>query len=512
VPVDIFLEAAHNRADEVLQLVHDSRGFVQILKTFAFNSSVPNNNVFAAASRRVDWFLRSAKILDVVQAAYCYAKANQPAPAVFEFLDRRGDELVAGLVGNAKKDKGKLAAHACWAFQAMCTKPPMVFLAALDRDAATFVNICTSQGLSLMARTFEWFKFPAASFFREAGRAASRIFREFVGNVDFNGAVDMAMFVKAATRVVLDHRLPVEDELGMLFDELHNVHGRWFVENADALSLSWALEALARGPKPYASMYNAVENRVTKVVEETKNSSEPAILGEILFAFARKCRRSDALFKAASGVADHFVRACEGAGDNGVDGMTRAVWACAFLDHDAPALFEEVDRAAPFIFERGSAAQIGIIVRAFGLAGKSAPNILGSLSEEKVDWIANKENTCVTDKTKWVVERNNKIARRGISLESAVARIRRHAGSSSPDAAELALQESLHPLLRLWYTSSPNPSLPPLRARHGAFPGERWALRDWGGWKDVYFLYLFETDQRPGGGDSGAGTREGSWI
>lgn len=408
-----------------------------------------------------------------------------------------------------KKDKGKAAANTCWSLRANNSKVPTTILAALDRNAAFFVNTGTARSICTMATSFEWFKFPAVNFFREAARSSSSIFRRFKDNSEFNGAVDIAMLIKSATRIVIDKKLPIREELGLLFDELHDVHGRWFVENADALSLSWALEALARGPKPYASMYNAVENRVTKVVEEIKNSSEPAILGEILFAFARKCRRSDALFKAASGVADHFVRACEGAGDNGVDRMTRAVWACAFLDHDAPALFEEVDRAAPFIFERGSAAQIGIIVRAFGLAGKSAPNILGSLSEEKVDWIANKENTCVADKTKWVVERNNKIARRGISLESAVARIRRHAGSSSPDAASLALQESLHPLLRLWYTSSPNPSLPPLRARHGAFPGERRALRDWGGWKDVYFLYLFETDQRPGGGGKRRGRARG---
>ncbi|GMI27694.1 hypothetical protein TeGR_g9855 [Tetraparma gracilis] len=72
-------------------------------------------------------------------------------------------------------------------------------------------------------------------------------------------------------------------------------------------------------------------------------------------------------------------------------------------------------------------------------------------------------------------------------------------------AEERALHKSLHPLLKLWYNSSHNAGLAPLRERHGAFPAMWQEIGGWGGWKDVYRLYLVSTEKQ-GGGNPNNGT------
>ncbi|GMH48026.1 hypothetical protein TrLO_g12603 [Triparma laevis f. longispina] len=54
----------------------------------------------------------------------------------------------------------------------------------------------------------------------------------------------------------------------------------------------------------------------------------------------------------------------------------------------------------------------------------------------------------------------------------------------------------MHPLLKVWYTASQNPGLPPLRTAHGAFPSFWQELETWSGWKDVYSLYIAATEKK----------------
>jgi len=63
-------------------------------------------------------------------------------------------------------------------------------------------------------------------------------------------------------------------------------------------------------------------------------------------------------------------------------------------------------------------------------------------------------------------------------------------------ATPRALHKNLHPLLKLWYTSSHNPSLVELRSKYGAFPSFWQELKSWGGWRDVHKLYLTSTEKK----------------
>ncbi|GMI03215.1 hypothetical protein TrVE_jg8306 [Triparma verrucosa] len=54
----------------------------------------------------------------------------------------------------------------------------------------------------------------------------------------------------------------------------------------------------------------------------------------------------------------------------------------------------------------------------------------------------------------------------------------------------------MHPLLKVWYTASQNPGLPPLRTAHGAFPSFWQELETWSGWKEVYALYITATEKK----------------
>ncbi|GMI43240.1 hypothetical protein TrCOL_g2625 [Triparma columacea] len=71
-----------------------------------------------------------------------------------------------------------------------------------------------------------------------------------------------------------------------------------------------------------------------------------------------------------------------------------------------------------------------------------------------------------------------------------------------------ATQQKLHPLLKVWYSASHNAELPALRTKHGAFPSFWQDLATWGGWKDVYSLYLKVSEKRKIGDDMGGEDKE----
>ena len=389
-PAPTLCSAVCSKAAEMMSAIEaDNKPETLACLLLAFqNSERVSCHIYGEFYRRIEWFIRTAGTRELTSAVLSCVKANYPAPRLFAGLDMIGDTLITEFMTSKDLRLSALAAL-CWSF-VTAKQPAPNILAAVNRNAAWFVNRTSPGELAQLSNAFTHLEVPADSFFEAVGTNASSIVARCVATGS-EGGRDLGMLANQMARSALDEVSNVRVGSLQALAVALEARSDWIMDTCDVLTIRLVLKAVSvavqRGANVTGLFFDSINSRADKVLTDIVASRDWGILAEFMNSFAGAgYNKAPKFFEAAEHAAELFVQECINYGEEGARNLSRSLWACAKLRFRAPRLFAAADsRATAWLVSVSQPLHITMTVRAFSDAGFSAPNLLAALTESCIE-------------------------------------------------------------------------------------------------------------------------------